>query len=92
MATANFRGGLILPGFELMRQSLTRNTAQLQDQPGRLRRAAAQYRGCHRQRLPRRPARRRRAHAPPAWRRCPMPLCMVSGGAAQPLADRLDLP
>jgi hypothetical protein len=56
-----FRGGLILPGFDLMRAALASNTAQLPLADGVFRSRAAQHHGRHRQRLPAGPARRGRA-------------------------------
>lgn len=87
----NFRGGLILPGFELMRQSLTRNTAQLQVQPGAYAElprntADAIASGCLQAQL----GAVERMFRPMAA--LSDAVCMVSGGAAQPLADRLDCP
>ncbi len=87
----SFRGGLILPGFELMRQSLTRNTAQLKDQPGAYAElprntADAIASGCLAAQL----GAVERMFRPMAA--LSDAVCMVSGGAAQPLADRLDCP
>lgn len=87
----SFRGGLILPGFELMRQSLTRNTAQLKDLPGAYAElprntADAIASGCLQAQL----GAVERMFRPMAA--LSDAVCMVSGGAAQPLADRLDCP
>ncbi len=87
----SFRGGLILPGFDLMRQSLTRNTAQLKDLPGAYAElprntADAIASGCLQAQL----GAVERMFRPMAA--LSDAVCMVSGGAAQPLADRLDCP
>jgi type III pantothenate kinase len=85
-----FQGGLILPGFELMRRSLARNTAGLEYAQGRVEAlprntADAIYAGCaHAQAgaVERMFARLGRADA----------LCLISGGAAEVLAANLTLP
>lgn len=86
-----FRGGLILPGFDLMRTALARNTAQLPlaggvlaDLPRSTEEAIVA--GCM------------LAQAGAIDRffkhiaQDPRARCMLSGGAAAPLADLLDLP
>ena len=87
----HFAGGLILPGFDLMRRPLAGNTAQLPYADGRYREfpgttADAIFTGCS------------DAQAG-AIERCfkriaaaPDPLCLVSGGAAAVIAARLELP
>jgi type III pantothenate kinase len=86
-----FQGGLILPGIELMRQSLARNTAQLTAQPGEVvdlprSTAAAIASGCLQAQL---------GAVERMFRHIAFesdPICMVSGGAARALFDRLELP
>ncbi len=87
----NFQGGLILPGVELMRQALARNTAQLPLAEGRFadlprNTAAAIASGC------------RQAQAGAVERMFaqvaahPDALCLVGGGAAGEFYDLLRLP
>lgn len=90
-ADGRFRGGLILPGFDLMRGSLARNTAQLplaQGAPARLPQSTdeAIVSGC----LMAQAGAIERFFAPLAHD--PRTRCLLSGGAATLLAEVIDLP
>lgn len=90
-ADGRFRGGLILPGFDLMRGSLARNTAQLplaQGAPARLPQSTdeAIVSGC----LMAQAGAIERFFAPLAHD--PRARCLLSGGAATLLAGVIDLP
>ncbi|QDX81997.1 hypothetical protein B9N43_12505 [Denitratisoma sp. DHT3] len=93
-AGGGFQGGLILPGLDLMRSALARNTAQLPPQPG------------HYRMLPRNTQDaissgalhatlgaigRMYAHLA-QMTAGPVPACLLSGGAAEALAPHLELP
>jgi type III pantothenate kinase len=90
-ANGVFQGGVILPGLDLMRTSLSQNTAQLGPEPGEfvdLPRSTtdAIASGCISAQL---------GVIERAFRRVADehdPLCILSGGGAQPLFERLDLP
>lgn len=91
-ADGTFQGGLILPGFDLMRTSLTRNTAQLKVDLGRfadLPRSTedAIFSGCLQAQVGA-VERMFAAHLAGA----PDALCIVSGGAAEVLAERPAVP
>lgn len=92
-AAGHFQGGLILPGLDLMRTSLARNTAQLPPAPGRY------------QALPRNTLDAitsgtlhatlgaiARMHALAATATDELPLCLISGGAGPTLLPHLTLP
>jgi len=84
-----FQGGLILPGLDLMRRSLARNAAQLDDLPGdfvELPRSTADAiaSGCLAAQVG---AVERMLCTAPATTHC-----IVSGGSGQPLFDRLEGP
>ncbi len=86
-----FRGGLILPGLDLMRRSLARNTAQLDLLPGEFRdypanTADAIFSGCLSAQAGAVERMFRRIAAEPEA------LCLLSGGAASPLLPLLPIP
>lgn len=86
-----FRGGLILPGMELMRASLASNTAQLGMEPGRFQTlpsntADAIFSGCLQAQL----GAVERMYAQLGGD--PAALCLVSGGGAPMLLDQLRVP
>jgi type III pantothenate kinase len=90
-ADGRFQGGLILPGFALMRQSLTQSTAQLKDEVGIYAEfprntADAIASGCLAAQL----GAVERMFRPMSGQ--PDSLCILSGGGAQPLYERLDGP
>lgn len=90
-ANGVFQGGMILPGFDLMRSSLTESTAQLGPEPGAIvdlprNTADAIASGCTAAQVGA-VARFFRGVASE-----PDPVCILSGGAVRPLFERLDLP
>ncbi len=90
-ADGEFRGGLILPGVELMRTSLARNTAQLPLADGHFQvaprnTADAIFSGCLQAQI----GAVERMHA--ALRAESDALCLLTGGAAPCLAPHLSIP
>lgn len=90
-ADGNFRGGAILPGFELMRSALARNTAQLPLADGAYRveprdTGTAIISGCIDAQVG--AIERRFALLEPAGR----PICLLTGGAAARLRPYLSIP
>lgn len=90
-ADGEFRGGLILPGVELMRSSLARNTAQLPLADGHFRiaprnTADAIFSGCLQAQI----GAVERMYA--AMRGESDALCLLTGGAAPCLAPHLSIP
>lgn len=88
--SGHFLGGLILPGFDLMRRALAGNTAGLAYAPGRVaalpkNTADAIFAGC---------AQAQAGAVERMFARLegPRPLCLVNGGSAELLAENLRIP
>lgn len=92
-ADGRFRGGLILPGIELMRRSLARNTAGLPQACGRYREPPANTDDAIESGILHATLGAIERMAAPARRPAGADFsCVLSGGAADQLAPHLDLP
>jgi type III pantothenate kinase len=92
-ADGRFRGGLILPGIELMRRSLARNTAGLPEACGRYREPPTNTDDAIESGILHATLGAIERMAAPARRPAGADfLCVLSGGAANQLAPHLDLP